>query len=472
MEAATIGQVTAAFGQIADEELKNMGKLADTAATKVSQLSSAWTDFKIVLGKVVSEGTSPVADGTTELLNIFKSSNLTGIDKFNAFLSFFGAGVTPLATNIDLAKIAYKSLNAELEKSAISNSGAAAATLYFNQAIKSGKTASEASVISLENLNALITDYQKQIQKANDQKNYVFAKRLQENLKLLSTAWTTTNTQLRKDTNANAIKQQSDADALAIENLISKLKDYDRILRVFKVGEAKEAVKLIADVTTGALLNPGRFADQPGIKKVQERLFGPETQGAMTPGMLFGPEVQQNIDSLVQNANRAVYAMEKLRNTNILVNQSFQEAATQGLSNFLNGLGDVAAGTVSFGDNILRAISGFMKQFGNSLISIGIAKLGLDNLFALGPLGGPAAIAAGTALVVAAGAISKNMSAKVRGIGTGWGGGGMGGNTGFNTSFSAMDQNITITGRLVGSGRDLIAVIENTNFDNSIRKGG
>jgi NAD/NADP transhydrogenase beta subunit len=48
----------------------------------------------------------------------------------------------------------------------------------------------------------------------------------------------------------------------------------------------------------------------------------------------------------------------------------------------------------------------------------------------------------------------------------------MTGNSGFETGFNMGNQNITITGRLVGSGRDLVAVIDNTYFDNSMRKGG
>ncbi len=156
-----------------------------------------------------------------------------------------------------------------------------------------------------------------------------------------------------------------------------------------------------------------------------------------------------------------------------MINQAFSDAASGGIADFLNGLDDVASGQISFGDNIIKALAGFMKQFGQALITIGIGKLNLDKLFTAGPAGAAAAIAAGTALMLAAGAVSRSMGKKAQNIGAG--GSSSGGGSGFagqTVTASGMSSNITITGELKGSGRDLVAVINQTSFDNKVRKGG
>jgi hypothetical protein len=152
------------------------------------------------------------------------------------------------------------------------------------------------------------------------------------------------------------------------------------------------------------------------------------------------------------------------------INTAFADAASGGISEFLNGLNDVASGQISFGDNIIKALAGFMKQFGQALITIGIGKLNLDKLFTAGPAGAAAAIAAGTALMLAAGAVSRSMGKKAQNIGGGGGGGG--GFSGQTITASGMTSNVVITGELKGSGRDLVAVINQTSFDNKVRKGG
>jgi tape measure domain-containing protein len=90
--------------------------------------------------------------------------------------------------------------------------------------------------------------------------------------------------------------------------------------------------------------------------------------------------------------------------------------------------GSFATGAASFGDamqglfgGILQALGGFMSQFGQQLIAIGIGKLALDSLFS-GPQGGPLAIAAGAGLIALAGVVTsvgKNASSSLKGIGSG-----------------------------------------------------
>lgn len=181
--------------------------------------------------------------------------------------------------------------------------------------------------------------------------------------------------------------------------------------------------------------------------------------------------ISKQLQAYIESTKPAIDANTALRVSVDKLNEAFLASASEGLQNFFVGLGDVANKQISFGDNLLKAIAGFMRQFGDQLIALGVAKIGLDNLFATG-IGGPAAIAAGVALVAAAGAISKSLAKKSQNISSGRGGGSSTGFSGQTMNAASSQGNMQITGKLVGSGRDLIAVINNTSYDNTQRKGG
>lgn len=234
------------------------------------------------------------------------------------------------------------------------------------------------------------------------------------------------------------------------EALLERLKRYKEGLSTISVTQVP--VERFARVTTGEVVFKERQED-PLLK-------------------MFGPERTEQIKGFLENVTKQVDAANaRIKSSIDQLNQSFANAAGQGLMTFLTGLGDVAQGSMRFGDLIIKSLTSFMREFGSALIAIGIGKLGLDALFKT-PAGAIAAITAGTALVALAGALNRSASASVSKIGSSGGGGGISGGMNMGAGYGNPNQNITITGRLVGSGRDLVAVIENTNFDNSIRKGG
>jgi hypothetical protein len=55
VEMTTVGDVAAAVGKIASEEMAKMGEVADTTATKLGNISSAWTNIKTSMGTLVTE---------------------------------------------------------------------------------------------------------------------------------------------------------------------------------------------------------------------------------------------------------------------------------------------------------------------------------------------------------------------------------------------------------------------------------
>jgi len=68
LEAQSIADVTRAVGDIAAEELGKMGGAVDTAADKMTRLSTSWTNFKAKLGEAIAPAAGWVLEGLTNTL--------------------------------------------------------------------------------------------------------------------------------------------------------------------------------------------------------------------------------------------------------------------------------------------------------------------------------------------------------------------------------------------------------------------
>jgi hypothetical protein len=148
------------------------------------------------------------------------------------------------------------------------------------------------------------------------------------------------------------------------------------------------------------------------------------------------------------------------------------------ISNALVGvadaLGSAIGGVGDFGDNIIKVIAGFARQFGEILIATGVAMLAAK-LLIKNPY---TAIIAGAALVAlssaAGAAISKSHSSTIGGGGGSAGGGGgiASANTqNINTS-STDSQDVKITGTIVGKGQDIWVILQNYENSNKFLKAG
>jgi hypothetical protein len=62
VEAASIGEVSRAVGQIASEQLRLMGESADTAADKLQRVNTIWANFKAETGQWISRTGLAVAE--------------------------------------------------------------------------------------------------------------------------------------------------------------------------------------------------------------------------------------------------------------------------------------------------------------------------------------------------------------------------------------------------------------------------
>lgn len=134
-----------------------------------------------------------------------------------------------------------------------------------------------------------------------------------------------------------------------------------------------------------------------------------------------------------------------------------------------NLIGDLATGGDAWGNFANTAISAFGDMaisVGKMAVSTGTATLGIKA--ALESLNGWVAIAAGTALIALGAAVKQGLSnvatgnhsasANVASAGS------YGSSQNLNTGFDIRQMDIKVTGKLVGSGSSLVAIIENENI--------
>lgn len=138
--------------------------------------------------------------------------------------------------------------------------------------------------------------------------------------------------------------------------------------------------------------------------------------------------------------------------------KSALQSAAVGVGEFLGNMMALTAGAGDFGAVIKGAFADLLVTIGTAMIAAGIAKLNFDSLMLVfgGAPGviaaGIAAVAVGTALKSGIGrATSSGSRASVSGSGYG---------SSSASSVSASPIKISITGKLVGDGRSIIAVID------------
>jgi hypothetical protein len=211
----------------------------------------------------------------------------------------------------------------------------------------------------------------------------------------------------------------------------------------------------------------GLFRDNPRFAQMGVPGFG-ESGGAFS-GMFAGLADDLQTPEWAQATSSAGEALDNLGETlqtkgeNVI---NIGSAIAAGFSNFGNGIANaIASGTLSVetaGATLLATLGDFMSSFGTSLIAWGVAKSVLDSL----TISGPAAIAAGTALVIAGKALSASASKSLSNIANGGGSSSVGGSgsTSFSGSTVSSASAVNTGGRYVFEieGTKLVGVLSNT----------
>jgi hypothetical protein len=436
--------------------------VAQTLGGRISNLKDAWDNFLLTLGQSNTGILFSTVQSLTNLLVVFSNLGseleILGRQVFTV-VSPIAAYLLKLNTDIDNVS---ESTFQYLFKLGKTQAGKPIADLVAS--FEQNRTSSEQYALVLKN----VTNAQQQFSKAFEGQG--------EDVKTVNRLWKTYLADLKtradfENKQAAKAKEQGIAEKKKADDAAAATKkEKDDAAQLLALKEAQKQ-KLKEEEEAWKNLMKVRSMSFEELKKQYKEQNAIEVAPGLFDIQSLGQLKAPDLSNYVKSLKPAIEATNQLRLAAQELNQAFSDSASQGLQDFFVGIGDVANKQISFGDNLLKAIAGFMKQFGQNLIALGIGKIGLDNLFKTG-FGGPAAIAAGVALVSAAGAISKGLAKKSQSIGSGGSGGSSSGFSGQTISAAGSQSNIQITGKLVGSGRDLVAVINNTSFDNSQRKGG
>jgi hypothetical protein len=213
--------------------------------------------------------------------------------------------------------------------------------------------------------------------------------------------------------------KQIEANILAVDEKLAKLteqsfsaKDGIKELeaQLKQIENLKPTKNTFLETTTGETKSTAIAIQAPskkGIENVTSQISEMANK-AIEP-------VQIKIEPLSNQELGIVTTAEKIgKNAGEALSNGLQQLATQGAVMLGEFLGDALTGDADakeFGKGLLNAVGGFMKQFGEAMIAIGIAESAIAKSIALGPAGAGLAIAGGVALI-AAGAALSNLSKK------------------------------------------------------------
>jgi len=473
-ESATVAQMTKVVGEIAEEELGKMPGFANNAATAIDRLSASWTNLKTTIGQsgALERLFNDLAKGMDQMSGDPLAKTIALLERLNK------------VEGLGFAGSRYPSIN---QKTGIFNSF---------------RTIKEEIALLIEENNGLNVS-----QKDLEERFGISSKRAQEYVDIIKSLNAEfTKTKASRDAAARGeidpssgmaaggeswtgrpVKQKTTEELEAETKALDKLlKDREDAWKRFGISiqainkandnDLKRFEKWSVDYLKTQINNFRELGDatsqfgqvfQTNLESIQEITQSRIAAGPILPKMIGTPEdIRKMIDNIILLGGAIQTVNESVESAGSAM-ESFAENAIANLAE-LGGM--LAAENITFKDfgrAILEAVAEFMQAFGRQLITIGIGKEAFDKLFeSVG--GGAAAIVAGIALVAAGGAIKGGIQNRMKRqqemqsvarTNTG-----MGGRT--------YGSSIEVTGRLVGSGRDLVAVIDSTNFDNKYRRGG
>ncbi|PRY10282.1 hypothetical protein CLV24_11410 [Pontibacter ummariensis] len=227
-----------------------------------------------------------------------------------------------------------------------------------------------------------------------------------------------------------------------------------------------QSLKASYDLFAGTTLpNVGSAIDKltkANLPALREELSGMAT--AFEPVSVGLMEMSESARAFFQQqADAAAAAMGQIEISAEEMTSFMQASIGNAIAGFGEALGQmIATGDVAgFFDSIMMIVADFAGNFGKALIAAGVAALAFESLLA-NPI---AAIAAGTALVAAAGVVKSVLSKGPSGGGAGGPSlGGSGGYrspnpNGFSTSFEGEKER-----EFVIRGEDLVLLVERHNY--------
>ena len=480
LASASIGEVSKAVGQIAEDELKKMGEFSENTSTKVARLSATWENFKVSLGKSVIIG--GVVDATEGFLNLFNSllGGQASVDQMKEGLDFLVKGLNSGELSAEAYARGFKEAGEVADKLGIrlikltdEASGLSKVlvdTTTKIQTIVGPSTAQQ--ITTLDSLQEKIKELNEQFESTNvvDQKRLanigaeIIAvnaqiKKLEELRKAREASNLKPDTvNAYQDAIAKLNKELEDVnvkDTERIRIISAQIAGYDQAIQ--RVNDLKESFKgadfqLVLAAPDTTALN-GIFDQVTGKLKEFQNEFG-----TLTHTSTIIDEVSERFEDGLKKMAESTRTHTAEMNTMFLDFGSIVGSVASGVG---QALGNAIGGGENFGKALLGVLGKVLVQLGEMLITAG---LGVESFkTALKSLNGYVAIAAGAALI----AIGTAVGASIKNLGRGGGGGvarsgGSSGSSGGLERFDRQpaDQVILVGGEIKWNGNTLALALD------------
>lgn len=465
-EAASIEQYTKVVSEIIDEDLGKMAAFSENTLTKVQRLNGAWGDLKVAIGDAANStgilGT--LIDGITAQMTVLASKDISWLDKLAAF-----GNQTAMPTILAKAYAASVKL-ADESKRAVND-----AKKVFDELFKETKNYDLIRQRAQEKMNVRVEQFKKAQQEVNlgldnqSKKTEI----INQLIKRSSVYQQDFKNQIEASIEAS---KPVPIDPEELKKQLEKAeKEWDKYYKKITAGADIAAMSILLSeklaVGLGKPKESKPLLSIPGFDKDQ-KIKDQNFAKAML-GWIDSPAFKDMIKKMDEAQTKARNMQATFAKMGEVINQSFQMIAVEGMASFSLGLGQLISDKEAykdFGKNILRMLAEFMSQFGRQLILIGTGMVaaGSGGVNPLLVKRGLKNIAAGAALSFGSGMITGALNQKERRESEA----SSVANNRLDVGSTRYINNLNITGRLIGSGRDLVAVIDQTNYDNRIRKGG
>ena len=406
LETASVGDITKAVGEIAQESFRKTGDIIETVGIKAQRFGATWDNVKQKLSSLFSnsEGLKNDLDDWSQVMEIWQSKELSRWDKFLA--SFSGVQQKKVFGKMKDAESLNDFLSLKDQESSGGPLDVAKITTVEQRVEKLKKLIAETkAMISNKNADASLA-----IGWADD------LKKMQEELDKLTTTNETALSKIKKgisDT-AKAIGELPKQSIAYYQTEISLLEAKQLLItdpHILEQSKAEIALKkdMLDQLTKELKLIEAKKMSNKDVAELFTK--GIKTGDKTDTSKLV---ISQGMKTGMFNSDKQADAyqdqIDKVNEFNENLNSAIQQGLADCATTFAEGIGNLITGDMNmkdFGKSLLSAIGSFLKQFGGLLILYAMASLKFKTAFA-DPLG---ALAAGIALVAIGSALS-NMGSK------------------------------------------------------------
>ena len=479
------GDMAKAVANIIDREMANAGNTVDTSATKVAQMTTAWTNFKEVLGGLFTGGVANSFSWLTNWLNdtnrILSSETIPWYEKLAATLGQVipGMGVSRSATSSKLNAEESRKKGIDTEAGLLATNmpkSTETSATKLDKWIKSQK-----ELLKIEGQYNVLNVANLKVWEARRKELSDAAAKEEERLAKEDEASKTAQENARKEIETEQ-KKKAESEAsrkLAEQNIAANkasITDYETLIKL-----NEERYKMASSDTlrnqilkeNGALKLQLELLNQSAIRYAE--ISGKKLKAAPVTGVKSLD--RKTVDISGMNTDDLKNATAEFGNELDTAGQMAEDFKTQVQDSMVSAFSIIAEALGGVSDlNIGQVISTLLMPFadmaiaaGTIIMTTGIAIEAIRD--ALGSFIGAGAIAAGGILIGVGVAAKAGLSALAYG-----GGGGSskaasasGGSFVDTNSFYTRQNEIKVTGQLYGKGSDLYAVVET---ETSRRKRG